>query len=119
MGEASNKRTIIGEAVPNIPWEDRPEGYDKVVWRSKRNPIIPRDLIPTSNSIFNSAVVPYEGKFAGVFRCDDTARRMVLHSGHSEDGINWQIDEEPMTSSSVDEAVETFNERIVEHLKQS
>lgn len=45
-------------ALPNIPWEERPEGSSEVMWRSSRNPIIPHDLIPTSNSIFNSAVVP-------------------------------------------------------------
>ena len=49
---------IIGNALPNIPWQDKPQGYDKPVWRYDHNPIIPRDLIPTSNSIFNSAVVP-------------------------------------------------------------
>ncbi len=86
------KYRIIGQAVPNIPWEDKPAGYNKVMWRYSQNPIIPRDLIPTSNSIFNSAVVPYNGEFAGVFRCDDMARRMVLHAGRSKDGIHWQID---------------------------
>lgn len=29
------------------------------------------------------------------------------------EGINWQIDEAPYTSSSVEEAVETFERRIV------
>ena len=44
------------------------------LWRSSRNPIIPRDLIPRANSIFNSAVVPFGDGFAGVFRVDDTRR---------------------------------------------
>ena len=39
-----------------IPWEERPAGCKDVLWRSVANPIIPRDLLPTSNSIFNSAV---------------------------------------------------------------
>ena len=42
-----------------IPWEDRPAGSAGVLWRSGRNPIIARDLLPRSNSIFNSAVVPF------------------------------------------------------------
>ncbi|MBP1703605.1 MAG: glycosidase, partial [Chloroflexi bacterium] len=54
-----------------IPWEDRPEGCRDIVWRYSANPIIPRDLIPSSNSIFNSAVVPFQDGFAGVFRCDN------------------------------------------------
>ena len=48
--------TIIGERLDNIPWEDKPAGCRDAVWRYTANPIIPRDLIPSSNSIFNSAV---------------------------------------------------------------
>ena len=80
-------------SLPNIPWEDRPAGDANVVWRFSRNPIIPRNLIPSSNSIFNSAVVPFNGAFAGVFRCDDKARNMNVHRGFSQDGINWKLDD--------------------------
>ena len=73
---------IIGNALPNIPWQDKPQGYDKPVWRYDHNPIIPRDLIPTSNSIFNSAVVPFEGKFAGVFRCDNRSVEMDIFAAN-------------------------------------
>ncbi len=82
---------IVGEPLPNIPWEDRPAGCGEVVWRYSGNPVIRRHLIPCSNSIFNSAVVPYQGKFAGVFRVDDRRRSMQLHSGRSDDGINWEL----------------------------
>ena len=82
---------IIGEPLPNMPWEDRPQGDGGVVWRYSRNPVVTRDLVPTANSIFNSAVVPFEDGFAGVFRCDDTRRFVQLHAGHSKDGINWTI----------------------------
>lgn len=94
MSVVTSSPTIIGSALSNIPWEDKPEGLSDVVWRYSKNPVIPRNLFPKANSIFNSAVVPYKGKFAGVFRCDDTRRRMQLHSGKSEDGINWQINPE-------------------------
>ncbi|MFX0063200.1 MAG: glycosidase, partial [Candidatus Hermodarchaeota archaeon] len=97
MGSNQSGRTIIGEDLPNIPWEDKPKDCKDVVWRSKRNPIIPRDLIPSSNSIFNSAVVPFNAEFAGVFRCDNKERNMVLHKGKSKDGINWEIDHEPIS----------------------
>ncbi len=70
---------IAGAALPAMPWEERPAGCKDVVWRCSANPIIPRDLLPTSNSIFNSAVVPFKDGYAGVFRCDDTNRRMRLH----------------------------------------
>ena len=92
----SNKTTIIGSPLPNIPWEDKPEGCQDVVWRSARNPIIPRDAIPCANSIFNSAVVPFGNEFAGVFRIDHRNRRMMLHAARSKDAINWRIDPEPI-----------------------
>ena len=86
--------TLIGEPLPNIPWEDRPAGCSEAVWRYSANPVIPRNLIPSSNSIFNSAVVPYQGKFAGVFRCDNRCRHMQLHRGFSDDALNWRLDNE-------------------------
>jgi beta-1,4-mannooligosaccharide/beta-1,4-mannosyl-N-acetylglucosamine phosphorylase len=86
---------ILNQAqIANLPWEDRPAGSSEAIWRYSKNPVIPRDLIPSSNSIFNSAVVPYKGEFAGVFRCDDRTRRMVMHRGFSADGVNWKLDPE-------------------------
>ena len=88
---------ILGQGkIDNLPWEDRPTGSTEPVWRYSKNPVIPRDLIPSSNSIFNSAVVPYKGEFAGIFRCDDRTRRMVMHRGFSPDGVNWTLDPEPL-----------------------
>jgi len=92
----SGKVKLYGEPLSNMPWEDRPKGTNGPVWRSERNPIIPRDLLPTSNSIFNSAVVPFKDGFAGVFRCDNTARDMQIHSGKSKDAIHWEIEPEPI-----------------------
>jgi beta-1,4-mannooligosaccharide/beta-1,4-mannosyl-N-acetylglucosamine phosphorylase len=83
-------------SIPNMPWEERPAGNQETIWRYSGNPIIPRNLLPTSNSIFNSAVVPFNGAYAGVFRCDDKARHMNIHAGHSQDGIKWTLDPEPI-----------------------
>lgn len=85
------KKTIAGNALPNIPWEDRPAGSSEVLWRYSQNPVIPRNPIPKANSTFNSAVVPFNGEFAGVFRIDDTRRVMQIHSGRSKDGLHWDI----------------------------
>lgn len=82
--------------LPNIPWEERPASCSTVVWRYSANPIIPRDLNPSSNSIFNSAVVPFKDRFAGVFRCDNKKREMNLNRGFSPDGIHWQLDDQPI-----------------------
>ena len=92
----THRTTIVGSALPNIPWEERPAGSSEVVWRSVRNPVIPRDLLPRSNSIFNSAVVPFEDGFAGVFRVDHRTREMLIHSGKSRDGVDWEIAQDPI-----------------------
>jgi len=97
--------------LASIPWEERPAGNSEVVWRYSGNPIIPRDLIPSSNSIFNSAVVPFEAAFAGVFRCDDRKREMNLHRGFSEDGINWSLDDDPIDWVYEDPELGTFEHR--------
>ncbi len=99
---------IVGQALPNMPWEDRPKGCSEVAWRFSRNPVIPRNLIPSSNSIFNSAVVPYQGAFAGVFRCDDRRRYMQLHSGKSTDGLAWAIENERIRFQGDDPEINRF-----------
>jgi len=104
----NSKQTIIGPALPNIPWEKKPKDYRYAVWRYKKNPIIPRDLIPSANSIFNSAVVPFEGKFAGIFRCDDRSRYMQIHSGKSNDGVNWEIENERISFICDDSEIGNF-----------
>ena len=79
-----------------MPWEDRPAGCSEVMWRYSQNPVIDRYHIPTSNSIFNSAVVPFGDGFAGVFRCDNRAVQMNIFAGFSKDGIHWDIEHEPI-----------------------
>ena len=37
---------IIGSALPNIPWEDRPESSSVPLWRYSQNPIIKRNQLP-------------------------------------------------------------------------
>ncbi len=87
---------IIGNSLPNIPWQDKPEGCREPVWRYSENPIIGRHHFFKANSIFNSAVVPFKDGYAGVFRCDDKAVRMNLFVGFSKDGIHWEISDTPI-----------------------
>ncbi|MBQ9880375.1 MAG: glycoside hydrolase family 130 protein [Clostridia bacterium] len=84
---------ITGESIKNIPWQDKPAGYRYPVWRYTDNPVITRDDLFMANSIFNSAVVPYRGGFAGVFRADKMSRDHTLVTGMSADGIHWDLDE--------------------------
>jgi beta-1,4-mannooligosaccharide/beta-1,4-mannosyl-N-acetylglucosamine phosphorylase len=99
QGRGDEARPLGGSP---LPWEDRPRGSEALVWRSSRNPIIARSLLPRSNSIFNSAVVPFADGFAGVFRVDDTARTMNLHAGRSVDGVAWQLDPDPIEFVAAD-----------------
>lgn len=93
---------VLGQAIPNLPWEEPSAGCREILWRYSRNPVIPANLLPTSNSIFNSAVVPFQGEFAGIFRCDNTKREMAIHSGRSRNGFDWDISPEPIQFLSDD-----------------
>ena len=83
---------ILGNSLTNLPWQDRPAGNGSVVWRYSANPVVLRSPIPECNSVFNSAVVPFQDKFAGVFRCDSTSLQQELHVGFSNDGFHWKLD---------------------------
>ena len=80
----------------SIPWQNKPDKCNDVLWRYSSNPIINRYDIPSSNSIFNSAVVSFKNGFAGVFRCDNIAVQMNIFAGFSEDGINLKINPHPI-----------------------
>ncbi|MEK7475005.1 MAG: glycoside hydrolase family 130 protein [Candidatus Coatesbacteria bacterium] len=64
---------------------------ETVFTRYAGNPIITSRAVPGSNSIFNSAVVPFRDRFAGVFRVDTQAGNSEIHAGFSRDGISWDI----------------------------
>lgn len=87
-------KMIIGASLPGIPWEDKPAGLHEVVWRYSKNPIIDWNPIPRGARAFNSAVLPYQGAFVGVFRIDQKNSRPSLFFGRSEDAINWKIEPE-------------------------
>lgn len=102
----------MASADAPIPWEERPAGSSDVLWRSSRNPIIARDVIPRANSVFNSAVVRFGDGFAGVFRVDDRARTMNIHAGRSPDGVEWDIAQEPISFVAADERVAEIQDRF-------
>ncbi|MGN0585098.1 MAG: glycosylase [Ruminococcus sp.] len=80
--------------LPNIPWQERPEGCNTPVWRYSSNPIIKRNPIKDVARIFNSSVVPYEDGFVGVFRGEQINGIPYIYLGKSEDGINWEFSQE-------------------------
>ncbi len=87
---------IVGQPLPNIPWRDKPEGYDGVIWRFEANPIIDWNPTKSTARVFNSAVVPFHGAFVGVFRADHKDGKARIHVGHSVDGVTWEIDDNPI-----------------------
>lgn len=97
---------IIGEALPNMPWEEKPAELDTPVWRYTANPVIKRNPVKGVARIFNSAVIPYEGTFKGVFRGETIDGRPHIYFGTSEDALNWDIDEDKI--EFVNEAGEPF-----------
>jgi len=105
---AAPSTVVMADPLPNIPWQDPPDGQNGPVWRYNANPIIPRDQIRCSNSIFNSAVVPFKGEFAGVFRVDDRRRWMHLHAGRSHDGLQWTFRPEPIVFQCDDPEIGRF-----------
>lgn len=87
------KLTFVGQNITNMPWEDRPKGFDGPVWRYSKNPIIGRNPAKGITRIFNSAVVYEDGEYVGVFRAEDYSTLPNLRFGKSKDGINWKIDD--------------------------
>ena len=83
---------ILGEALKNIPWEE--PSTDAPMWRYSGNPVIDRNPAKNVTRIFNSAVVPFEGKFVGVFRGETTTGIPYLYYGESPDGIRFTFSEE-------------------------
>jgi beta-1,4-mannooligosaccharide/beta-1,4-mannosyl-N-acetylglucosamine phosphorylase len=93
--------TIIGEPLPNIPWQERPKDCTDVVWRYDKNPVIGTDAL-NGLRVFNSAIIPYKGEFIGVFRADHRNGYPNLHLGRSKDAINWNIEEKIITFQNED-----------------
>lgn len=50
--------------------------------------------MPGAARIFNSAVVPYNEEFIGVFCGEQTDGICHLYLSYSKDGINWEFEKE-------------------------
>ena len=88
-----SKVKMISPAVPNVPWQDKPEGHTGApVWRYSENPIIGRNPVEGVARIFNSAVMPYGDEFIGVFRGEQVNGIPYIYLGRSKDAIHWDFD---------------------------
>ena len=76
--------------------------------RHPDNPIIKPNMVPRASGILNSAVVEYGDEFRGIFRVDDLSKNMLLHTGTSKDGIQWNINPEPIEWQVNDPSLPAF-----------
>ena len=84
------------KTISNIPFEERPNGYSLPIWRSKKNPIINRNINDVIDKTFNSSVISYKGEFIGVFRGEQRNGVPMLFLGYSKDGYHFKIENEPI-----------------------
>lgn len=93
---------LVGyQPLPNIPFEEKPNGCVFPLWRYSGNPIIKRNINPVIDRTFNSSVVSFNGEYIGIFRGDKRDGCPHLFLGKSKDGIKFEIEELPI--SFVDE----------------
>ena len=85
---------IISQPLKNIPWENKPENCTAPMWRYSQNPIIKRNPLHNVSRIFNSAVIPYQGEFIGVFRGEQKNGVPHIYLGKSRDALNWEFEPE-------------------------
>lgn len=88
---------VNGSDIPNLPWQEKPAGCNLPIWRYRGNPVIGRNPFKGMGRIFNSAVIPYQGAFVGIFRGETTTGRPFLYLGKSKDGITWEYEENKIT----------------------
>ncbi len=101
MNAANHETTTDGqilltEKVNQMPWQDRADDDTEPFWRYDANPIIDRRPFPGADRVYNSAVVPRDKTFIGVFRNDGRNGLPFLHVGRSADGINWEFEYDPI-----------------------
>ncbi len=90
-----SKYQMIAPALPNIPWQEKPKGHiNSPLWRYTENPVIGRNPLPGVARIFNSAVMPYEGRFVGVFRGEELTGVPHIYLGWSRDALHWDFEPE-------------------------
>ena len=85
---------MICDDLPNIPWQEKPANVTGPVWRYSENPVIGRNPVEGVARIFNSAVVPYNGAFIGVFRGEQVNGVPYIYLGRSQDAIHWEFDKD-------------------------
>ncbi len=111
-------KIINGKVIKNLPWEECPKGFEGPVWRYSGNPIVKRHPSKEVARAFNSALVPFNGEFIGVFRGDNLDDIPHLYLGHSKDGIHFELEEERIqfvdqNGNPVKETLYQYDPRVI------
>ena len=111
-------KIINGKAIKNLPWEECPKGFEGPVWRYSGNPIVKRHPSKEVARAFNSALVPFNGEFIGVFRGDNLDDIPHLYLGHSKDGIHFELEDERIqfvdqNGNPVKETLYQYDPRVI------
>lgn len=93
---------------PNIPWQEKPQGYNLPIWRYDQNPIIDRNPVENVARIFNSSVIRFEDRFVGIFRAEQLSGMPFLYFGQSKDGVSWSFEKEPIKVKNPDGTAAVF-----------
>ena len=97
---------IVGPALPDMPWEDKPAECNHLIWRYSQNPLIDRNPIPCAHGIYNSSVIPFGDGYAGIFRADYHSAMPFLHVGFSKDALDWDISHEKIDFIRANDEIE-------------
>lgn len=89
-------KVINGIELKNLPFEECPKDFDGPIWRYSKNPVIKRHPMERVARVFNSALVPWEGGYIGVFRGDNIDDIPHLYVGRSSNGIDFVFDPKPI-----------------------
>ncbi len=79
-----------------IPWQERPKDCTQPIWRYSNNPLTKRNFSENIDRVFNSSLIPFKGKFIGIFRADDYRNKPNIYVGHSNDGIEITLEDKPI-----------------------
>lgn len=76
----------------NMLWEANND-EEAWIWRYSGNPLFDIPKMRAFWHICNSAVVMVDGKYIGVFRCENKSGKPDLYLGKSDDGAKWDVSE--------------------------
>ncbi len=86
---------VYTSEIKSMPWQESSGPCQGApIWRYTKNPIIGRNPLSHVARIFNSAVIPYEEGFVGVFRGEQNNGIPHIYLGRSEDGIHWNFEKD-------------------------